>query len=48
MTETSMPLRRHRFAQLWPPMIISLGIVLSFGWAVLLIWLLVCTLGGLM
>lgn len=40
MSESSMPLRQRRLAHLWPKTMISLGIVLSFGWAALLIWLL--------
>jgi len=35
------------FARLWPLAMIFLGVVLSFGWAVLLIWLIVCAVGSL-
>jgi hypothetical protein len=29
----------HRFAQMWPLVVITFATVLSFGWAVLLVWL---------
>jgi hypothetical protein len=46
MRASSVPLRLRRLARLWPMTSTSLGIVLSFGWAVVLIWLLVCALGS--
>jgi hypothetical protein len=29
----------HQLANLWPIAVISLGAIISFGWAVLLLWL---------
>jgi hypothetical protein len=29
----------HRFAHMWPLVVITFATVLSFGWAVLLVWL---------
>lgn len=47
MSESSVPLRPRWLAQLWPLTMISLGVVLSLGWAAFLAWLLVCAFGGL-
>jgi hypothetical protein len=44
MSQSSMTLGRRSLAQLWPMTMISFGIVLSFAWATLLAWLLVCAL----
>jgi hypothetical protein len=30
----------HQLADLWPIAVISLGVIFSFGWVVLLLWLL--------
>ena len=48
MSESFAPLRqRRRLVQLWPLTMISLGVVLSLGWAGFLAWLLVRAFGGL-
>ncbi len=47
MSESSLPLGRRQLAQLWPLTMISLGVILSLGWAALLIWLSVFAFGRL-
>ena len=48
MSESSVPRRRRQLAQLWPLTMMSLRVVLSFGGAAVLIWLLLSAFGGLM
>jgi hypothetical protein len=44
MTESSVPQKPSRLVQLWPLTFISLGIVISFLWAVFLAWLVLSAL----
>jgi hypothetical protein len=46
MAALSAPLMLQRLRRLWPLMIVSLGIALSFAWATVLIWFVVCALGS--
>jgi hypothetical protein len=45
MSTFSVAHRWRSLARQWPLTIISLGILLSFVWAAVLIWLLICALG---
>lgn len=45
MSTFSVHHRWRGLARQWPLTIISLGILFSFIWAAVLIWLLVCALG---
>jgi hypothetical protein len=46
MSIHSLTLRLRSVAEIWPMMFVSLGIVLSFAWATVLIWFLVCAIGS--
>jgi hypothetical protein len=48
MSESSLPVRRRRLAELWPITALCLGIVLSLGWVAVLAWLFVLILHGLL
>jgi hypothetical protein len=45
MSTFTAPQGWRSLARQWPLTIISLGILLSFVWAAVLIWLVVCALG---
>jgi hypothetical protein len=47
MSESSIPPKRSRLAQLAPLTVISVGITLSFAWAAFLGWLVFCAVSGL-
>jgi len=35
----------RRFAQAWPLFVVILGVVLSFGWAAILVWVVLALIG---
>ena len=37
--------RWHRFAQAWPLFVVILGVLLSFGWTVILVWVVLGLIG---
>jgi hypothetical protein len=37
--------RWHRFAQTWPLLVVILGVLLSFGWTVILVWVVLGLIG---
>jgi hypothetical protein len=37
--------RWHRFAQAWPLLVVILGVLLSFGWTVILVWVVLGLIG---
>lgn len=45
-TATTSPSWGH-VAHRWPMIMIVFGVILSFGWAAFLSWVLVCAFGGL-
>lgn len=40
ITESPLAARRRQLRQRWPTAVISLGVISSFVWAVVLVWLL--------
>jgi hypothetical protein len=37
--------RWHRFAQAWPLFVVILGVLLSFGWTAILVWVVLGLIG---
>jgi hypothetical protein len=45
MDSSIMSTAKGSYERLWPVAVISLGVVLSFGWVAILVWLLLSFLG---